>query len=307
MERGTNMLGLQYFSFDELWSPWFFFFMTALVILYFYLAGPWKEKHAPQEPKVTGLQKTLFVSGMIMLYMAMGGPLQLLGHMMFTFHMICMAMAYLMASPLLLLGIPAFMWKRFFRASFWSRLSWALHPILTLVLFNVLFSIYHVPVVHDYVMLHFTIHRLFYLVLFVTSLMMWWQIACPVPEWNRLTDLRKMAYIFASGMLLTPACALIIFSSTSMYATYSDPEVWAKAMGYCIGGGNASLLLTKFSGPTFFNIMSSPAEDQQLGGIVMKLVQEVMFGCILAYVFFNWFKREHRDTDDEIQGNGALS
>ncbi|QHW31238.1 cytochrome c oxidase assembly factor CtaG [Paenibacillus rhizovicinus] len=302
------MLGLQYFSFDELWSPWFFFFMTALVILYFYLAGPWKEKHAPQEPKVTGLQKTMFVSGMVFLYLALGGPLQLLGHMMFTFHMVNMSLAYLIAPPLLLLGIPAYMWRRFFRASFWSKLGWTMHPIFTLVFFNMIFSVYHVPDIHDYVMLHFTIHRIFYLVLFITSMMMWWQIACPVPEWNRLTDLRKMAYIFASGMLLTPACALIIFSGSTMYATYSDPDVWAKAMGYCIGGGNASLLLSKFSGPSFFNLLSSPAEDQQLGGIVMKLVQELMYGCILAYVFFQWYKKEHGDAkDDEIPDNGALN
>lgn len=302
------MLGLQYFSFAELWSPWFFFFMAALVILYFYLAGPWKEKHAPDEPKVTGLQKTLFVSGMFLLYMAMGGPLQLLGHMMFTFHMVNMSLAYLMAPPLLLLGIPTYLWRQAFRASFWSKLKWAMNPILTLILFNMIFSLYHVPGVHDYVMLHFTIHRIFYLVLLVTSLMMWWQIVCPVPEWNRLTHLRKMAYIFANGMLLTPACALIIFSSSSMYATYSDPEVWAKAMGYCIGGGNASTLLSKFAGgPTFFNLMS-PAEDQQLGGIVMKLVQELMYGCILAYVFFQWYKKEHKDADDEeIPNNGAFS
>ncbi|WP_219835559.1 cytochrome c oxidase assembly factor CtaG [Paenibacillus sp. R14(2021)] len=299
------MLGLQYFSFEALWSPWFFFLMAALVIFYFYLAGPWKEKHASNEPKVTGWQKILFVSGMIMLYLAQGGPLDLLGHMMFTFHMVDMSLSYLIVPPLVLLGIPAYLWRIAFRASFWSKLSGFMHPILTLVLFNMLFSIYHVPLVHDYVMTHFAVHRIYYLVLLVTSFMMWWQIACPVPEWNRLTDLRKMAYIFANGMLLTPACALIIFSSTSMYATYSDPEIWARAMGYCIGGDSGSLL-AKFTGPTFFNLME-PVEDQQLGGIVMKLVQEVMYGCILAYVFFQWYKKEHKDSEDEVPDHGALS
>ncbi|MFC4810590.1 cytochrome c oxidase assembly factor CtaG [Paenibacillus sp. GCM10023250] len=300
------MLGLQYFSFEELWSPWFFFLMAALVILYFYLAGPWKEKHAPSEPRVTGLQKTLFVSGMVCYYMAQGGPLELLGHLMFTFHMVNMSLSYLIAPPLLLLGIPAFIWRRAFRASFWSKLNWTMNPIFTLVLFNMLFSLYHVPVVHDYVMTHFAVHRIYYLVLLVTSFMMWWQIACPVPEWHRLTDVRKMAYIFANGLLLTPACALIIFSGQSMYATYNDPEVWAKAMGYCVAG-DPTILLSKFTGPSFFNLLS-PKDDQQLGGVIMKLVQEVMYGCILAYVFFHWYKKEHGDSaDDEIPDNGALN
>lgn len=38
-------------------------------------------------------------------------------------------------------------------------------------------------------------------------------------------------------------------------------------------------------------------EDQQLGGIVMKFVQEIMYGIILAYIFKQWFKREHKDDE----------
>ncbi|SDX74050.1 cytochrome c oxidase assembly factor CtaG [Paenibacillus sp. CF384] len=300
------MLGLQYFSFEELWSPWVFFMMTALVILYFYLAGPWKEKHAPTEPRVTVLQKILFVSGMVLYYLAQGGPLELLGHMMFTFHMVNMSLSYLIVPPLLLLGIPAYIWRYVFARPFWRRFSSLMNPIFTLVLFNMLFSVYHVPAVHDYVMTHFTIHRIYYLVLLATSFMMWFQITCPVPEWNRLTDVRKMAYIFASGMLLTPACALIIFASHPMYATYNDPEVWAQAMGYCVAGDPSVLLSSYDGGPTFFNLMGV-TEDQQLGGIVMKLVQEVMYGAILAYVFFHWYKKEHADSDDELPDSGALS
>ena len=301
------MLGLQYFSFEDLWSPWTFFFMAALVIVYFYLAGPWRERHVPQAAPATIRQKCMFVTGMVLFYFVQGGPLELLGHLMFTFHMADMSVSYLIVPPLILLGIPTFMWRAAFSGKAWSKLSWLMHPILTLVLFNMLFSIYHVPVVHDYVMTHFLIHRLYYFVLLITSFMMWWQIACPVPEWNRITDLKKMAYIFANGMLLTPACALIIFSSTSMYATYNDPEVWAKAMGYCVSG-DPSALLAMFKGPSFFNLMD-PAEDQQLGGIVMKLVQEVMYGAILAYVFYNWYKKEHADSDDVLPDAeaGAMS
>jgi putative membrane protein len=195
------------------------------------------------------------------------------------------------------------MWRALFGHAIWRPLRWLMNPILTLVLFNMLFSIYHMPVVHDYVMTHFTVHRIYYFLLLVTAFMMWWQIVSPVPEWNRLTDLRKMAYVFANGLLLTPACALIIFAGSPMYATYNDPEVWAKAMGYCVSG-SPEALLQMFKGPSFFNLMS-PEEDQQLGGIVMKLVQEVMYGAILAYVFLHWFRREHADTDDQLPDNEA--
>ncbi|MCQ6559329.1 cytochrome c oxidase assembly factor CtaG [Paenibacillus mendelii] len=295
------MLGLEYFSFEELWSPLFFFFMAALVILYFYLIGPWKEKHFPDEPQVTRLQKSVFVLGMVLYYFAQGGPLELLGHLMFSFHMTNMSLSYLIVPPLILYGIPSYLWRKIFGHSFWSRLSIFMHPILTLVLFNMLFSIYHVPVVHDYVMTHFSIHRVYYAALLLSSFMMWWQIVVPVPEWSRLADVKKMAYIFANGLLLTPACALIIFAGAPLYATYSDPQIWAQAMGYCVSG-DPSALLASFNGPSFFSLMK-PVEDQQTGGIVMKLVQEVMYGGILLYVFKAWYKREH--ADDELPNSGA--
>lgn len=291
------MFGLnEYFTFEQLWSPMFLFGVIAVVILYFYLIGPWREKHFPQEPTATTLQKMLFIGAALLFYLAQGGPLSLMGHLTFTYHMVNMAISYLIVPPMVLLALPAFVWRRMFGAPFWKKLSFLMHPISTLVLFNMLFSLYHVPLIHDYVMTNFTVHRLYYAALFLTSFMMWWQVACPVPEWSKLTDLKRMAYVFANGVLLTPACALIIFSPGDLYATYNDPEVWVKAMGYCISG-DTSYLLTQYGGPEFFNLVGSE-NDQQLGGIVMKLVQELMYGLILAYIFKQWFKREHTEDDD---------
>ncbi|MFC4776300.1 cytochrome c oxidase assembly factor CtaG [Paenibacillus sp. GCM10023252] len=289
------MLGLQYFSFVELWSPMFFFAMSAVVILYYYLIGPWRLKTDSTAAPATRGQQTIFVVSAILFYLVQGGPLELLGHLMFTFHMVNMSIAYLIVPPLVLLAVPGFLWKQLFSKAYWNKLNWLMHPIMTLVLFNMLFSIYHIPAVHDYVMIHYGIHSLYYLVLLLTSFMMWWQVICPVPEWNRLTDMKKMAYVFANGVLLTPACALIIFAAEPMYATYSNPQIWVQAMGYCLSG-DPSRLLESFSGPSFFNLLGA-ADDQQTGGIVMKLVQEFTYGCVLALIFKQWYRREHREDD----------
>src|SRR5690606_24774687 len=143
---------------------------------------------------------------------------------------------------------------------FWQKYKFLMNPIVTIVLFNMLFSIYHLPLVHDYMMTHFALLRLYYVVLLITSVMMWWQIACPVQEWKPLSDVKRMFYIFANGLLLTPACALIIFAPNPIYAMYSDPNVWVVAMGYCMTG-DPSRLLDTFEGPQFFNLMSI-VEDQ---------------------------------------------
>ncbi|MRN55474.1 cytochrome c oxidase assembly factor CtaG [Paenibacillus monticola] len=290
------MLGLEYFSFVDLWSPLFLAVMLLLVAGYFVLIGPlagW----FPGSTSVPLWRRGLFVCGMIFLYLAQGGPLSLLGHLMFSFHMVSMALSYLVAVPLIMLGIPDFIWRAALRVNPLQRLSFLARPIVAALLFNGLFSLYHIPVVHDYVMLHFTIHRSYYAVLFLTSALMWWTLINPLPEHRMVDGLGKIGFIFLNMVLLTPACGLIIFADHPLYATYSDPDTWAQAMGYCVAG-NPTALLQAFGGPTFFGIMS-PKVDQQVGGIAMKFIQEFIFASMLAYVFYHWYKKENGQEDAE--------
>jgi putative membrane protein len=296
------MPDLSYFSFEELWSPFFFFGVALTAIGYLYWTGPWREKHLPDEPPVTTSRRMLALCGFALFYLAQGGPLELLGHLNFMFHMINMSLSYLIVPPLVLLGTPAFIWRKLFGAAFWRKWRWITSPILALILFNGLFSFYHVPVVHDFIMTNYAVHAVYYAILLIAAFIMWWHVTCPVPEWNRLSELRKMGYIFANGLLLTPACALIIFAGEPLYRVYTDPFIWADAMGYCIGG-NASALLELVEGPSAFSVLG-PFEDQQTGGIIMKLVQEVMYGSILAYVFYQWFRKE-RDTEENAPASPA--
>lgn len=292
------MLGLEYFSFADKWTPMFLAFMLLLTAGYFLLTGPLSHRFQGGAPVSVG-RKSLFVAGMITFYLAQGGPINLLGHTMFSFHMVSMAMSYLMATPLLILGIPVWLWRAFDKVNPFKKLGFLTHPIVAAVVFNGLFSFYHIPVIHDFVMLNFWVHRLYYLILLIASLLMWWAILNPIPEKDKSSGLMKMGYIFLNMVLLTPACGLIIFANEPMYATYSDPVVWANAMGYCVSG-DTSALLSQFGGPEFFGYLE-PAIDQRVGGIIMKFFQEIIFASMLAYVFFHWYKRENQE-DDPLPG-----
>ncbi|HEY2492291.1 MAG TPA: cytochrome c oxidase assembly factor CtaG [Paenibacillus sp.] len=289
------MLGLEYFSFADLWSPLFLIGMLLVAAAYLLITGPMSEKFTTAEPTSVP-KKIMFMSGMFLLYLAQGGPISLLGHMMFSFHMLTMAFSYLAAPPLIMLGIPTWLWRSILKVNPFRSLGFLAKPIVAAVLFNGLFSLYHIPVIHDYVMLNFTAHRLYYIVLFITSVLMWWTLINPLPERKQGSSLAKMGYIFLNMVLLTPACGLIIFASHTLYAIYSDPVIWAEAMGYCISG-DTTVLLQSFGGPTFFSIMS-PLVDQQVGGIAMKFIQEFIFASMLAYVFFQWYRKENREDED---------
>ena len=298
------MFGLeQYFSATDIWSPLFIIATLLIIVCYLGLVGPFREKFEGAAPVSLG-RKCSFILGMILLYFVQAGPVNIMSHLMFSFHMVMMSVSYIIVPPLLMYGVPDWLWRKLLDRPWLRKLKWLMHPILTALLFNVLFSVYHIPAVHDYVMLHYGVHVFYYVLLFITAVMMWWPVINPVPDWEYMSDVKKMGYIFLNGVLITPACALIIFANVPMYGIYTDAETWASAMGYCVSGDPATLLAA-FDGPQFFNWFDL-TEDQQLGGILMKLVQETMYGAILFFVFSKWFRREGKDDDDVEESTPSM-
>ncbi|WEK54829.1 MAG: cytochrome c oxidase assembly factor CtaG [Candidatus Cohnella colombiensis] len=290
------MLGLEYFSFQDLWSPLFLTFMLVIIVLYTFMVGPWRERLGGTA--VSWQRQFAFILAIVLLYLTQGGPLSLLGHLMFTFHMTNMAISYVIVPPLLIYGIPDWIWRAVFSKSFWRPFRILMNPIVCLALFILLFSFYHMPANHDWIMLHFTVHRIYYFVLLVSAVMMWWPVYAPIPEWRRISPLMTLGYIFLGGLLLTPACVMIIFANTPLFAMYNDPDVWVQAMGYCVSG-DPGMLLKQFEGPAFFNLLSV-MDDQQLGGIIMKLVQEFVNAIALYTVFMRWYRRDHNNDEDAV-------
>ncbi|MBB6730114.1 cytochrome c oxidase assembly factor CtaG [Cohnella zeiphila] len=296
------MKGLSYFSFSDLWSPFFLVFMLAVATLYSFLVGPWRYRFQGSEPVTIGRQIAFYLS-VVLLYAVHGGPLSLMGHLMFTYHMTDMAISYILVPPILLYGIPSWMWRSLLSLPVWRPIRFLGKPLFGLFLFNLMFSFYHLPGIHDWIMVHYFIHGLFYIVLLLAALLNWWHISAPVPEWVGLTPLRRLGFIFLNSLLLTPACVLIIFASDPLFSVYNDPQVWAQAMRYCVSSSSASLL-AEFNGPGFFSVLS-PHEDQQLGGIIMKLLQEFVNIWALFTVFMQWYKKERAQEDDPTFDHAA--
>ncbi|MBM7703350.1 cytochrome c oxidase assembly factor CtaG [Metabacillus iocasae] len=288
---------LQVFGFQALWSPYFFLVIAAITVFYFVIIHRLRTRFAESEPVHTKT-KAYFVISMVLLYLFKGGPVDLLGHLMFSAHMTQMAIVYLAIPPLLILGIPNWLAravinnkviKPFF--SFFSK------PLIALLVFNGTFSFYHIPLIFDVVKTDATLHAIVSFILFFTAFFMWWPLMNQLPEQQTLSGVKKIGYIFADGILLTPACALIIFADTSLYATYTDPQAWVNALALCVPPSMLAALGT--IGPEMFNMLP-PVEDQQLGGVIMKVIQEIVYGTILGYIFFQWAKKERQNDELEL-------
>ncbi|MGM7635960.1 cytochrome c oxidase assembly factor CtaG [Bacillus sp. Hm123] len=286
------------FGFPALWSPLFMVVLAFISVLFFLITVKWRKDFKESEP-LTIRQAALFVTAILVLYAVKGSPIDLLGHIMFSYHMVQMAVLYLVVPPLLIKAIPWWVWKVVINLPVIKQVFHLFtKPLVALIFFNGMFSFYHIPLIFDYIKMSESLHGLYTFVLFIFAIFMWWPLVNEIPKRKQLAGIRKVGYIFANGILLTPACALIIFASTPLYVTYSDASSWLKAMELCVPV--TTLQGLNLSGPELFSNMPV-VEDQQLGGIIMKIIQEIVYGYILAIVFFEWYRKEQRDEETITQ------
>lgn len=260
-------------GFFDLWNP----VLLLIVVVIGYSYGRFVVKgngSAAKSEPISISQQLLFYSGLALFYIGQGSPINYIGHhYLFSMHMLQQTILYLIVPIFIWLGTPAWLVRVCMKnIVFRGLFSFFTRPLIALFMFNMLFSIYHMPFIMDYLMKNDVPLFAYHTVLLVTAFIMWFPVFCPLPELNRLNDLKKMAYIFGNGVLLTPACALIIFADSIIYDMYNNVTV------------------------PFAHL--SQIDDQQLGGVIMKILQEIIYGATLAYIFFRWYRRERKDEDE---------
>ena len=290
------MLTLDIFGFRALWSPFYLLALAGVLIAYYLVVFKYYTRFKDGSP-ASRKQAAYFTAFIIVLYLIKGSPIDLMGHITFYTHMIQMAFLYLVVPPLLIFGFPNWLWRTLLSLPVIKPVfKFLTKPLIALIMFNGIFSIYHIPLVFDFIKTDMWLHAGYTSILFVLAVNMWWPLINELPEYQTLSGVKKIGYIFADGVLITPACALIIFADTPMYATFSDPNAWAQALQLCVPSATLSSL--DLSGPETFSSMSL-LHDQQLGGVIMKIIQEIVYGVFLAYTFFQWYRREQDQTEED--------
>ncbi len=252
--------------------------MVSVASLYLLAIGVARHRF-PRATSVSPGRKMLFLIGLVLLYLALGSPLYEIGHELFSAHMLQQSILYLVMPPLLIRGIPDWMWRWALThppVRKWA--DWGRRPIVGLVLFNGLFSFYHVPWIFDSLMGNEGYHLISHAILTLAAFQMWWPVMTPLEEETVLSPLRKLAYIAAAGILLTPACALIIFADHLLFASFSQTSA-------------------------LFPVLA-PRYDQQFGGVIMKIMQEITYGIALGHVFWKWIRREGQANQYGVPDNG---
>ncbi|MEK3992949.1 MULTISPECIES: cytochrome c oxidase assembly protein [Robertmurraya] len=265
-------MNMQHKALSELYFEW----NIPLIIVCLAIAFLYEHKRKTMEFHLTKNQKISFHLGVSLLAVSLGSPLNSVGHYLFSVHMFIQSIIYLAVPPLILFGLPKKEVGKLINK--YKIVRKTIHivtkPVLAILLFNVVFSFYHVPFIFDFIMGNQLYINLSILFLFFLSFIMWWPILPPVDSIEGMKPLYKIAYICGMGILLTPACALIIFSKDILYSSYMHM-------------------------PRLFGI--GTLDDQQAGGALMKIIQEAIYGSVLAVIFFKWAKEQRNlDLESEI-------
>lgn len=259
---------LQMYAFADLWHPQVFAWIALLQVAYLLAVGPMREGYR-WGPPVPTRQKVWFSVALWLVYLSEGTPLHVLAeHYLFSAHMIQHTLLTMIMPPILLAGTPAWMMRPLVKPRplrFVARLL--TRPAPALLLFNLIYSLWHVPIAYQSTLWWHGFHMVQHAILVFTAILMWMPIASPVEELPQLSDGAKMLYIFIAGVAQIAVFAVITFSDSVLYQFYADaPRIWGL-----------------------------PADwDQQIAGVIMKVGGMGVFIIAWGIIFFRWVAREER-------------
>ena len=239
---------------------------TALITcLYLYAIGPYRKRHFPNEPIKTG-QTIAFLSGMLIMFLALVSPLDELGDSyLFSAHMVQHLFLTIIGPPLLLLGTPEWMVKKALSNRAIFKVAKVLtYPVVAFVLFNADFWLWHAPPLYNATLENQGIHILEHLTFILFSLCYWWPIFSPSKDLPPLSIGGQILYLFLSGMPSVLLGAGLTFSPP-LYAPYIvAPRLWG----------------------------ISAVTDQQLGGLIMWVPVSIFYIIIMSVLFIRWMLQQ---------------
>jgi len=233
--------------------------------LYAILAGPLRTRFAPGQPYPRG-RAALFYAALVLFYLAVGSPLDQVGErFLLSAHMVQHLLIMYPVPLLMLLGIPAWMIDPVLsRPRLRPPLRLLLHPLTCAVVSVAVISAWHAPFLYEWTLQDKRVHVAEHLLFLGASLLYWWPLASPSRVFPRPGYGIRMLYVVATEVGMIPVSAYVVFSRDILYPTYEY----------------APRLIAGFT----------PADDQLLAGIIMKVVGMAVSMAVLALCFFKWSK-----------------
>lgn len=216
-------------------------------------------------------QVVFFSLGVLAIYAASGSPLHDLSDTyLASAHMLQHILLMLVAAPLLIAGMPGWIWQALLRVRGAMPVARVLtNPLVALALFNTTLLLTHMPSVVDLQLRQWWFHLFVHSGQVGAGLVLWWPILSQVPELPRLSYPLQMGYLFLQSLLPSVAASFVTFSDGVVYSVYAEaPRIWD----------------------------ITPITDQQIAGGVMKLMGSFILWSFMTLAFFKWYAREEAEA-----------
>lgn len=217
---------------------------------------------AAGEPPITRRQKLWFAFGVFVFWVATDFPLHDIAEQrLYSLHMLQHSLLMVVFPPVMLLATPTWLarliigegsFKRF--VYFWARPAPAL--LVNLFLTALMHWAWVVNSSVSNAWLHYGVHTL----AVASSLLVWMCVCGPIPELQVGPPL-KMVVVFLLSVIPTIPAAFLTTAEGVLYQGYDhDPRLWGLSVVY----------------------------DQQLAGVMMKVITGFYLWGIIAVIFFKW-------------------
>lgn len=205
-----------------------------------------------------------FVLGLICIWVALDWPIGALGAgYLVSVHTVSYILLALVAPPCLILGLPVATQQAGWESPRWGRvLRLANRPWFALTVFNVALFLTHIPAIVDTLMASQVGAFLVDAAWLGGGLALWWPVMTQPPGQAPMRRPLKMAYLFASTLPPIIPSAFLTFAEYPLYATYE-------------------------LAPRVYPIMTAQ-QDQQVAGLLMKLVGDLPVWFAFGVIFFRW-------------------
>jgi putative membrane protein len=209
--------------------------LSLVVTAAIYLRG-WLAIRKTRPQQFDDMRLASFFSGLALLWIATGSPLDGFADTLLTAHMVEHLLLMSAIPMLLLYGLPVVPLLRglpaplrrwiagpLLRIPALRRIGkWLVTPAIAWLAMNVAYLAWHVPAAYDLALENETWHGVEHLCFLFTSLLFWWYILRPWPAEKRHSDWGALIYLALSDIVMTMLSGFLTFCDRPVYPYYVD-------------------------------------------------------------------------------------
>ena len=254
------------------WKPDAFAICTLAFSLALYGAGLWRMSRQGGLAHVPRIEIAAFITGWIVLAIALLSPIATLSDYLFSVHMTQHELLMLVAAPLVAIGRPLapmlFAMPRRWRrsaasASHAAAIGFITSPLVVFVAHAVALWVWHIPALYEAAVMNEGVHIIQHICFTATAALFWWSLIRG--RYGRLGYGAALLYIFGTAVHSGGLGALLALSPVPWYPLY-------------VGRAGAT----------------DPLVDQQVGGMLMWVPSGIVMMLFALAMFAAWLGEAER-------------